>query len=193
VADFDFDAAVKWARFDPRKTLIGRPDEQLPFVNEGSLTGGPLLLDTCVYIDQVQNRSPALLDRVVEARRVTHSTIVLQELMHTVGVLNPKDHRTPAAVATIRTLVRSMVPHRIIVPDSDILGRAALVAGMLCRLQGYGADRRLRALADCVLFLQAHKLGLTLLSANVGDFDLLMQMVPSGRVLFYRRPDASAG
>jgi hypothetical protein len=58
---------------------------------------------------------------------------------------------------------------------------------IVCRLQGYAADRRLRALHDCVLLLQAQKLGLTLLTANVGDFDVLLQLLRSGRVLFYRR------
>jgi len=42
-------------------------------------------------------------------------------------------------------------------------------------------------LGDCILFLQAQKLGLTVLTANVGDFDPLLQLLPSGRVLFYRR------
>jgi hypothetical protein len=38
-----------------------------------------------------------------------------------------------------------------------------------------------------VLFLQAQKLGLTVLTANIGDFDVLLQLVRAGRVLFYRR------
>ena len=80
-----------------------------------------------------------------------------------------------------------MPPHRVFAPDVDILGRAALLSGMLCRLQGHAADRRLRALQDCVLFLQAQKLGFTVLTANISDFDLLLQMLPTGRALFYRR------
>lgn len=188
MADFDFDSAVRWARLDSRRTLDRRPDAKLPFIDDESSAGGALLLDTCVYIDQVQGHSPAAVDDVIAARQSHHSTIALQELMHTVGVLDPKDRRTATAVAEIRGLILSMLPHRIFTPDSDTLGRAALLAGMICRLQGYGADRRFRALADCVIFLQAQKLGLTVLTANVGDFDRLLQLVPSGRVLFYRRP-----
>ena len=112
--------------------------------------------------------------------------------MHTVGVLDPKDPRTPVAVAAIRGLVRSMPPHRVFAPDLEVLGRAALLSGMLCRLQGYAADRKLRALQDCVLFLQAQKLGFTVLTANVSDFDLMLQLLPAGRVLFYRRREAPA-
>ena len=183
----DFDSAVRWARFDPRKTIGRRPDAELPFLDDEGPAGGPLLLDTCVYIDQVQGHTPAAVDDVIATRQAHHSTIALQELMHTVGVLDPKDRRTPTAVAEIRGLIRSMLPHRIFTPDSDTLGRAALLAGMICRLQGYGADRRFRALADCAMFLQGQKLGLTVLTANIGDFDRLLQLVPSGRVLFYRR------
>jgi phage I-like protein len=47
----------------------------------------------------------------------------------------------------------------------------------------------LKALQDCVLFLQAQKLGFAVLTANVAEFDLLLQLVPTGRVLFYRAGD----
>lgn len=68
-----------------------------------------------------------------------------------------------------------------------MLARAALLSGIVCRLQGYAAGHRFRALHACVLLLHAQKLGLTLLTANVADFDILVQLVRSGRILFYRR------
>jgi len=37
------------------------------------------------------------------------------------------------------------------------------------------------------LFLQAQKLGFTVLTANIVDFDILLQLLPAGRVLLYRR------
>lgn len=83
-----------------------------------------------------------------------------------------------------------MPVHRTRVPDGDILGRAALLAGVFCRLRGFSADRKLRALQDCVLFLQARKLGLTVLTGNIVDFDFLTQLVPSVPVLFYRNTNA---
>lgn len=58
---------------------------------------------------------------------------------------------------------------------------------MLCRLQGDGKDAKLRAMQDCVLFLQAQKLGWVVLTANVSDDEILLQLIPAGRVLFYRR------
>ena len=89
MAEFDFDAARRWAHFDPQKTLKRRRDNELPFVNPGSIGGQGLLLDTSVYIDQMQDRSPQILDDLIAKRQVNHSTVAIQELMHTVGVLNP--------------------------------------------------------------------------------------------------------
>ncbi|MEN3950496.1 DNA-binding protein [Iodidimonas sp. SYSU 1G8] len=184
---FDFDAARRWARLDPSRTLARRPDRELPFIDDADAGGAALLLDTCVYIDQMQDRTPPRIDEVIAVRQVNHSTVAIQELMHTVGVLSPADPRSAAAIAEIRRQIRAMPAHRVFTPDPDVLGRAALLSGMLCRLQGYTADARMRALMDCTLFLQARKLGLAVLTANIGDFDLLLQLVSSGSVLFYRR------
>ena len=101
MAKFDFDAARRWARLDPRKTLARRGDDELPFVDANRIGGQGLLLDTCVYIDQMQNRSPRLLELLISRRQVNHSTVAIQELMHTVGILNPLDRRTAGAVAEI--------------------------------------------------------------------------------------------
>jgi hypothetical protein len=190
VVSFEFDAAVRWARLDPGRALARRLDAELPFVSEEHVAGPALLLDTCVYIDQPYDRTPDLVDRHTETRQVKHSPVAIQELMHTVGVLSPDDPRTPRVVAEIRGIVRSMPRYRIYVPDVDVLGRAALLAGIVCRIQGYAADHKFRTLQDCVLLLQAQKLGLTILSANVADFDILLQLLPSTRILFYRRDAA---
>ena len=146
-----------------------------------------LLLDTCVYIDQMQDRSPRILDELIAQRQVNHSTVAIQELMHTVGVLNPSDARTAGVIDEIGKQIKAMPSHRIFAPDTEVLGRAALLSGILCRLQGYEKDGKLRALRACVLFLRASKLGLVVLTANLGDYDILLQLVPAGRALFYRR------
>ena len=167
--------------------MARRSANELPFVDASPIGGQGLLLDTCVYINQMQDRSPQVLDDLVTQRQVNHSTVAIQELMHTVGILSPSDPRTADAIAEIGRQVKAMPPHRIFAPDVEAVGRAALLSGKLCRLQGYEKDGRLRALQDCVLFLQAQKLGLVVLTANVGDYDILLQLLPTGRALFYRR------
>lgn len=183
---FDIEAARRWARSFPIATLARRSDDQLPFARENQVGGQALLLDTCVYIDQLQGKAPDLVEKLVDSRQTNHSTIAIQELTHTVGVLDPSDPRTKGVVRVIQDQIEAMPAHRIFTPDADVLGRAGLLNGALCRLQGYTGGQKLRALQDCTLFLQAHKLGFTVLTANISDFDYLLQLVPSGRVLMYR-------
>ncbi|GLS39708.1 DNA-binding protein [Mesorhizobium tianshanense] len=187
MTDFDFAGSVRWARFDPQKTLSRRKDDELPFLGDTAEAGQELMLDTCVYIDGLQGRAPDVVADLLDLRLSNHSTIAIQELMHTVGVLDPKHPGTKTAIRQIGTTVGEMHPHRVFAPDPDVLGKGALLSGILCRLQGYRKDARLRALQDCVLFLQAQKLGFTVLTGNIGDFDYLLQLIPTGRALFYRR------
>jgi hypothetical protein len=128
-----------------------------------------------------------VLDDLIAQRQVNHSTVAIQELMHTVGMLIRSDARTAGVIAEIGRQIKAMPPHRIFAPDAEVLGRAALLSGILCRLQGYRQDGKLRALQDCVLFLQAQKLGLVVLTVNVSDYDVLLQLIPAGRALFYPR------
>ena len=187
MAEFSFDLSLRWARFDPQRTLSRRPDAELPFIGEQAEAGQELLLDTCVYIDGLQGRAPDAVADLFKVRRSNHSIIAVQELMHTVGVLDPAHSGTKGAIRQIGVVLSGMPAHRIFTPDPDVLGRAAHLSGILCRLQGYPKDARLRALQDSVLFLQAQKLGFSVLTANVSDFDYLLQLIPAGRVLFYRR------
>ena len=187
MAEFSFDLSLRWARFDPQRTLSRRPDAELPFIGEQAEAGQELLLDTCVYIDGLQGRAPDAVADLFKVRRSNHSIIAVQELMHTVGVLDPAHSGTKGAIRQIGVVLSGIPAHRIFTPDPDVLGRAAHLSGILCRLQGYRKDARLRALQDSVLFLQAQKLGFSVLTANVSAFDYLLQLIPAGRALFYRR------
>ena len=139
MAGFDFAAARRWVRFDPRSTLARRPDEELPFVDRDLIGGQALLLDTCVYIDQMQGRSPDILDDLIAVRVVNHSTIAIQELIHTVGVLDPGDVRTRGVIDEIGRLIEAMPAHRVFAPDPYDLGKAAKLSGMVSCLQSYAA------------------------------------------------------
>lgn len=184
MSGFDFDAALRWARRFPNSGLARRSGSALQFFDPRQFDQ-ILLLDTSVYIDRLQGKISAELRHFLESNAHSHSTISLQEIMLTVGVLDPEDMRTRSVVSKIGALVESIHPHRLHQPDIDTCGRAALLAGTLSRIQGYSKEHRARALSDCTLFLQAQKLGTTLLTRNYADFDILLQMIPSGRVLFY--------
>lgn len=166
-----------------------RPDSELPIIGDTALPGQELLLDTNVYIHGLQGKAPEVVADLLDLRQVNHSSVAMQELMHTVGALDPNHPGTSGAIKRIGTTIEAMPAHRIFTPDADLLGRAAVLSGMLSRLQGYDKDSKLRALQDCLLFLQAQKLGFVVLTANIRDFDLLLQLIPAGRVLMYRALD----
>ncbi|WP_348522323.1 DNA-binding protein [Bosea sp. CS1GBMeth4] len=127
-----------------------------------------------------------MVEQLIDTRHVHHPAVAIQELMHTVGVLDPGHAGTAGVIGAIEKLVESMPAHRIRVPDVDTLGRAAVLSGVLCRLCSYRNDHRRKALQDCILYLQAYKDGLTVVTRNVTDFDYLLQLLPAGRVLMYR-------
>jgi predicted nucleic acid-binding protein len=184
--EFDVASALRWARREP-KALLCRKDDQLAFVREGQIAGAPLLLDTCVYIHQLQGKLPQQVESIVATREINHSAVAVQELAHTLGALDPRDWRTPSAIKAIRQLLAAMPAHRTFAPDIDLLGRAAILSGKFSRLAGLSPVNRRQALQDATLYLQALKLGFTVLTANISDFDRLQQLVPEGRVLFYRQ------
>ena len=69
---------------------------------------------------------------------------------------------------------------------------AGVLAGMAFRLRRLPKDQghERKTLHDALLYLQARKLGCAVLTRNIGDFDLLNQLVPSGQVIFYRQDSA---
>jgi SGNH domain (fused to AT3 domains) len=84
MAEFDFDAVLRWARFDPQRTLTRRRDNDLPFVNPNLSGGQGLLLDTSVDVDQMKDRSPPILDDLIAQRQVNHSTVANDPHIRTV-------------------------------------------------------------------------------------------------------------
>nr|WP_255700041.1 DNA-binding protein [Jiella avicenniae] len=158
----------------------------MPYLGDEAVAGGPLLLDTCVYVDQMKGIAPDAVDRLMDIRIVNHSMVAIGELMFGLGQLREDDRRTPVVKAAVERLVRGMPEHRQLLPDADVMGRAAVLAGILARTQSYANDDKMKAWNDCILCLQAEKFGLTLLTANVAEFDILLQLRPQCRVLLYR-------
>ena len=143
------------------------------------------MLDITVYIDRLQGKISAELRQFLEDGTYEHSCIAFQEMMVSLGSLNPRDPRTKKTIDIVGSMLASVNPERIYVPDVEVSIEGALLAGTLARIQGYGREHRARAVNDCTLFLQSQKLGTTLLTRNYADFDILLQMIPPGRVLFY--------
>jgi predicted nucleic acid-binding protein len=186
--NFDLNRSLKRLRPERRTAqLTRRPDEMLPFVLD-RLGGGPaLLLDTCVYIDILQRHAPAGVEDLVLKRRTNHSAIALAELTHLFGRLDPRDRRTEGVLAEIRGAIFDMSAHRLSAPSMRTMGEAGILAGLAARLGGIESGREQALLNDAVLYLQAIEQGQVLLTRNIREFDWFDQLLPSGRVLFYRQ------
>jgi len=184
-----FDLARSMRKFKPERrtaALTRRPEKVLPFVSENMAGGAELLLDTCVYIDDLQNRTPPAVDNLLATRLSNHSGIALAELLHLFGRLDPRDTRTEAALGKIRAVISILPRHRLKRPSVNALGEAGILAGLVARLASVEQGREYALLNDATLYLQAVEQGQTLLTRNVREFDWFDQLVPSGRVLFYR-------
>jgi predicted nucleic acid-binding protein len=183
-------AAIRRRLKPERRTaqLQRRPDAALPFADADRLPqGARILLDTCVYIDTAAGRLPNDVAALLRRRHHHHSSVCLAELTYGLGELDPTDARTPRNRETIEDIVMRIVgDERLVIPDGNDWATAGMLAGVLKRTQRYGKEQRRKALSDCLLFASALREGLTLLTANLAEFDLLHQLFPDARVAFYR-------
>lgn len=179
---------LRWLKPTRKKRpLRRRADDKLTWIETVPPAGGPVLLDTTVYIDTLQGQSPESLDALVSVRTCNHSAVCLSELTHAFGRLNPDDSRTRKSLAVIRRTVRNIPAHRLTAPDAATWGEAGVLGGLLFRLGGYAVGAERKCLNDALLYLQGRKNGWPIVTRNVADFDLLNQLVPDGRLLLYRR------
>ncbi len=181
-----FERTKSLRRIKPqRKTnaLARRTDADLPWVGRPG-PGAELLLDTCVYLDVLQGKTPAEVDEFLQLRIVNHSTIALAELTHLFGRLDPSHRGTRSVLSAMSGVIDDIPAHRLSAPPARAFGEAGMLAGLVTRLgdRAGGAD----LLNDALLFLQAREMGCALLTANLSDFDLFDQVVPGSGLLLYR-------
>ena len=168
-----------------REQLKPRAKSQLPFIGPSWEKHTKLLYDTTVYIDILQSRFPRNAELILRAAEAWHSTVTDAELATVCGLLDPVHPGTRVAVEQVTAIIERRPAHRTLAPDRQVWLDAGVLAGTLARLQQYGLADRRRILNDALLFSTARKHGLTVLTRNLTDFDLLQQLDPSGRVLFY--------
>jgi predicted nucleic acid-binding protein len=184
-----FDLARALRRYRPEKFIhkLARRDEaDLLFVDEADPAGAPLLLDTGVYIHVLRGRTPLKVDTLLAERTLFHSATVISELTYQFGARVPQNERERRAREGLADAISGMPPHRVVLPSTGTWGEAGILAGMRARTGGFAGDPGPRALNDALVFLQALSLGAFVLTENVADFDILQQLVPAGRALFYR-------
>jgi hypothetical protein len=185
-----FDLARALRRIKPQRradAIRRRPLDALPVVEAPASAGAELLLDTCVYIDVLQGRTPTSVDELLEARIVNHSTICLAEMTHLFGRLDPAHAGTKGVLREIRQTIEDMPDHRLSSPSETAMGQAGMLAGLVSRLFGIKRSERPLLLNDASLYLQALERGWMVLTRNVRDFDCFDQILPASCVLFYEQ------
>jgi predicted nucleic acid-binding protein len=176
----------------PRKPLAYRPADTLPFLDLAKPLPRNLLLDGTVYVDELQGRLPRDAETLLRAATLWHSPVTAAKLAIGIGHLDPRHAETKRAIAAITESIERRPVHRSLAPDSDIWVEAGIAAGMLARSQDHAAADRGRVLNDALLLFTAARHGCTLLTRDVRDFDLLLQIAPAAQVLFYARSSRAA-
>jgi predicted nucleic acid-binding protein len=183
-----FDLRRSLRRIKPHRfriPLARRPLAALPFVNAAPLVGRDLLLDTCVYIDLLRAKTSATVDRLLLRRPPRHLSVCVAELLHACGRLDPAHPETSRSLARIIAMVEAIPPHRLATATAGVVAEAGILAGLLFRLGGLPPGQEIAALNDAIVYLHALSEGQIVLTRNLRDFDLLNQILPEGRVLFY--------
>ena len=183
---FDLEGTLR--RLKPEKRsgpLSRRKDASLPFVTEHT-PATPLLLDTTVYIDQLTDRLPGVVSRLLEKSTVNHSSVAMAELAHPFGRLDPGHPKTAETLDAIRAAFALIPAHRVGTPSAQAAVEAGIVTGIIARQTGISKEDRQPMLNDATLLLQSLETGSVMLTRNISDLHLIQQIVPAGRVLFYR-------
>jgi predicted nucleic acid-binding protein len=183
---FDLETPLRRVRPDKRRKPLRRRDG-LAFVPDDIVPAevGPILLDTCVYLDAGKGKLPPGALRLVAALPLFHCSVCIAEIAYTFGRLDPTHPQTPATLAFMREALARVRTYRTLAPDRDAYVEAGIVTGTLARTQGLGTSERRKLLHDALVFLTACRIGYPVLTANANDFDLIHQLVPRGKVLYY--------
>jgi hypothetical protein len=162
----------------------------------------PLLLDTTFYLHRGAGKVPLGIRALIASRHhmVHNSAVACAELAISIGLLDPADARTAATISAIQAHLDRMTMDRTVAPSAAAWTGAAILAGILARTQGLARPKRAltaeqeccqqgqrrELLLDALLYLTAVEQDMLLISANIRDMDLLLQLRQTENILLYR-------
>jgi predicted nucleic acid-binding protein len=182
----ELDAALRRIKPEKRRVPLHRRD-RLNFVPDDVVPAriGPVLLDTCVYLDAGKGKLPRGVRRLLADAPLFHCGISLSEMAYAFGRLDSRRPVTADALDFLRAALDRVRADRTLVPDGAAYVEAGIITGTPVRTQSLGRPERRKLLLDVLLFLTARRSGYPVLTANTNDFDLIQQLVPSGKVIYY--------
>ena len=176
-------------RHDPAQwtaTLPYRRRSSLPFDAAAVPPAVAVMLDTTAYIDGT--RLPPPIAALVARNVVLHAAASLAELAVSIGHLDPKHPKTPGSRKPIDEIMERVEPTRIVAPSADAWIEAGVLTGILARTRSHPKEDRRKLFNDALIFLTAAEAGATLISRNISDMDLMLQVRPDVSVLLYDLP-----
>ncbi len=182
----DLDAILRRIKPDKKTTpLANRPDDA--FVRAETLTGSQLRLlpDTNVYIADAAGGLPAGVQEVLDRSLLFHCSVCFAELALGLAAYSPSAAGWAAQRNHYSELFGSVPPGRLLAPDEDVWITAAVIAGVLARVQGRARSQRSGLLNDTLIYLTAAKAGVPVLTGNRRDFDVIQQIAGTGQFLWF--------
>lgn len=171
---------------------VPRDRAALPKLGE-SVPKGPVVLDTNVFINALTGRGPATLRSLLEILpRLFVAAPTRAELSWVCGRLDPDHPGTGRVLATYEELLTRLDPAKVLVPDDADWVAAGALAGRITRSLAGGGGRiatvfdRVELISDALTAILAREAGFAVVTEDA-HFDLLAQLAPGLRVLFYDR------
>jgi predicted nucleic acid-binding protein len=183
----DFAAALRRRRPDKRRAqLATRAATELTFVDDlDGIVGAALVLDTNVYILSAAGRLPPPVELLLSRSLLFHCSVCIGELAVGIANLDPSSPKWPAVRDHYDELIARVPATRLLIPNAQIWIEAGILAGTLARTQRYQRQQLKECLNDALVFLTAAKIGLPVLTENRDDYDLLQQLAPEGRFVYF--------
>jgi predicted nucleic acid-binding protein len=155
----------------------------------------PVILDTNVFINALAGRGPPVLRALMQVSpRLFVAAPTRAELAWVRGRLDPARVGTDRILATYETVLALIDPAKVLVPTDAEWLAAGEMAGHVARLLAGGriatAFDRVELISDALTAIMASRTGFTLITED-SDFDLMAQLLPGLRVLFYERDHAA--
>jgi len=182
--ELDLERILRRLKPEKRTAFKFRADSELSWAVDERRAGAPLLLDTCVYVHVLKGKTPLGVDELLETRTLFHASTAVAELTNRLGSRIPANAQELAARKELIETIKDIPSHRLVSPTPEMWAEAGVLAGVRARLAGTSVEQD--GLNDALIYLQALSVGAAVLTANIRDFDALQQLIPSGRVLFYR-------
>ena len=172
-------------------TLSRRRDSELTFFGDKPEKDQTIMLDTCVFIDQIQGKLPTKIGTRIAKTSVYYSSLVLSELSVPFGSLDPSHSETYENLKQIKNLILSIPEHRIFTPTTKTMMHGAVLAGSISRILCYTKKKNRKEqhqnwLIDAMIASHAIEKQLLLITRNIIDFDRLSQLDNKLKVAFYR-------